>query len=372
MRTPLPASSEPALNPHIITLGTAGGPRWWTRGIPQQRCGISTAVVVGDGFYLVDCGHGVGRRLNEAGLNMGDLRGVFLTHLHSDHTVDLGSLALFGLYEMLDRQDRPVKIMGPGNRGMLPEVSPRAVRPPQPLNPENPTPGTRDMFRTLMNAHATDLNDRILDSLRPNPLDLFDVEDIEIPEGLGYHPNDRPTPDMDPFVIYRDERVTVSAILVEHPPVAPAFGFRFETAEGSVTFSGDTAETANMVRLARGTDLLLHEAIDFGFVESMYADKADEASRASRDHHYKSHTSVEGAARIATAAGAGQLALHHLVPGTADRSVWERGEALFNGPFHVPDDLQVIPFGPPLHTAQSPAEGVVPAASESRQDVMIP
>lgn len=333
------------LRPRIVTLGTAGGPRWWTHGQPQRRGGIATAVVVGDAFYLVDCGHGVGRRINEAGLSMKDLRGVFITHLHSDHTVDLAGLALFGLYEMTDRQDLPVKIIGPGDRGILPEVSSRAEIAPTPLNPNNPTPGTKDMFRTLMHAHATDLNDRILDSLRPNPLDLFDAQDIVIPDDTGYHPNENPTPEMDPFVIYEDDLVTVSAILVEHPPIAPAFGFRFETAAGSVTFSGDTTETANMVRLAENTDLLLHEAIDFDFVESIYAHKTDDASRAARDHHYKSHTSVEGAARIATAAGARQLALHHLVPGSADDSVWQRGHDLFAGTFHVPDDLDVIPFG---------------------------
>lgn len=340
-----PAATD--LQPRIVTLGTAGGPRWWTRGKPQRRGGIATAVVVGNAFYLVDCGHGTGRRINEAGLSMKDLRGVFITHLHSDHTVDLAGLALFGLYEMVDREDLPVTILGPGDRGVLPEVSARAEVAPTPLNPANPTPGTREMFRMLMHAHATDLNDRILDSLRPNPLDLFDAQDIVIPQGIGYHPNDNPTPDMEPFVIYQDDLVTVSAILVEHPPIAPAFGFRFDTAAGSVTISGDTTETANMIRLARDTDLLLHEAIDFDFVESMYAHKTDEASRAARDHHYKSHTSVEGAVRIATAAGARQLALHHLVPGSAEDDVWLRGEELFNGTFHVPEDLDIISFDSP-------------------------
>lgn len=333
------------LQPRIVTLGTAGGPRWWTHGQPQRRGGIATAVVVGDAFYLVDAGHGVGRRLNEAGLNMHDLRGIFITHLHSDHTVDLGGLALFGLYEMTQRQDRPVQIIGPGDRGLLPEISSRAEVAPTPLNPSNPTPGTADMFRSLMHAHATDLNDRILDSLRPNPLDLFEAQDIVVPDGIGYHPNDNPTPTMDPFVIYEDDLVTVSAILVEHPPIAPAFGFRFDTAAGSVTFSGDTTETANMIRLAHNTDLLLHEAIDFDFVESIYAHKTDDASRASRDHHYKSHTSVEGAVRVATAAGAKQLALHHLVPGSAEDEVWTRGRDLFSGTFHVPEDLDVLSFG---------------------------
>lgn len=350
------------LQPRIVALGTAGGPRWWTKGQPQRRSGIATAVVVGDVFYLVDCGHGTGRRINEAGLDMKDLRAVFLTHLHSDHTVDLGGLALFGLYEMLERSGSPVKILGPGDRGVLPQVSSRTDVAPEPLNPANPTPGTRDMFRTLMHAHATDLNDRILDSLRPNPLDLFQAEDIVIPDGTGYHPNENPTPDMEPFVIYEDELVTVSAILVEHPPIAPAFGFRFETEAGSVTFSGDTTETANMIRLARDTNLLLHEAIDFDFVESIYANKTDEGSRASRDHHYKSHTSVEGAARVATAAGARQLALHHLVPGSANDDIWLRGRDYFAGQFHVPEDLDVISFaaddavGQPEDNANSTVE----------------
>ncbi|MCY1157051.1 MAG: fold metallo-hydrolase [Citricoccus sp.] len=336
------------LAPRIIALGTAGGPRWWNVGEPIRRTGIATAVVVGDSFYLVDCGHGVGRRVNEAGLSLRNLRGIFLTHLHSDHTVDLGSLALFGLYELLGRTGDPVRIIGPGNRGVLPPASPRATVPPQPLAPDCPTPGTREMFDLLMRANATDLNDRIIDSLRPSPHELFTASDIEIPAGIGYHPNDSPTPEMEPFEIYRDELVTVTAILVEHPPVAPAFGFRFETAAGSVTFSGDTCYTPNMVRLARDTDLLLHEAIDFDFVEHKYADAANDGDRAARDHHYKSHTSVAGAARVAREAGARQLALHHLVPGTAKPEVWAEAGRHFDGPFFVPDDLDTIALRPAL------------------------
>lgn len=336
------------LAPRIIALGTAGGPRWWNVGEPIRRTGIATAVVVGDSFYLVDCGHGVGRRVNEAGLSLRNLRGIFLTHLHSDHTVDLGSLALFGLYELLGRTGDPVHIIGPGNRGILPPASPRAAVPPQPLAPDCPTPGTREMFDLLMRANATDLNDRIIDSLRPSPHELFTAADIEIPAGIGYHPNDNPTPEMEPFEIYRDELVTVTAILVEHPPVAPAFGFRFETAAGSVTFSGDTCSTPNMVRLARDTDLLLHEAIDFDFVEHKYANAANDGDRAARDHHYKSHTSVVGAARVAQEAGARQLALHHLVPGTAKPEVWAEAGRHFDGPFFVPDDLDTIALRPAL------------------------
>lgn len=338
-------SSEQS-EPRIVTLGTAGGPKWWMSPAGNRRAGIATAVVVRDKFYLVDCGHGVGRRLSQSGLDLANLNGIFLTHLHSDHTVDLASLALFGLYELLDRKDSPVPIIGPGNRGVLPAASPRATVAPAPLAPASPTPGTREMFELLMSAHATDLNDRIIDSLRPSPLELFAAADVAIPGGIGYHPNDNPTPDMEPFCIYEDHLVKVSAILVEHPPVAPAFGFRFETESGSVTFSGDTTYTPNMITLAEGTDLLLHEAIDFDWVESVYAGKGDDPSRASRDHHYKSHTSVADTAKVASAAGARQLALHHLVPGTAPESVWQQAAAGFEGNFHLPQDLDSISLRP--------------------------
>ncbi|MDA3644050.1 MBL fold metallo-hydrolase [Saccharopolyspora indica] len=331
-------------SPRVVTLGTAGGPRWWAGEHAGERSGIATAVLVGDRAYLVDAGHGVGRQLNLAGVPINSLRAVFLTHLHSDHTVDLASLAIFGLFALAEDHD-PIRIIGPGDRGALPPVAPRAVVAPSPVFPEHPTPGTAAMFQHLMAAYATDLNDRVLDALRPSPLDHFQAEDIRIPAGTGYHPNDNPTPEgVRPFEIYADDRVTVTATLVRHPPIAPAFAFRFDTAHGSVTISGDTAPCDNLVRLARDTDLLLHEAIDFDWVHRTYAGGGPTA-QASIDHHVKSHTSPCQAADIANAAGAKVLALHHLVPGTAPRSVWETAAERFRGTLVVPDDLDVLPFG---------------------------
>lgn len=326
---------------HVVTLGTAGGPRFW-RG--ASRTGIATAVVVEDGFYLVDCGHGVGRQIERAGLDLGDLKGVFITHLHSDHTVDLNSIALFGLFELQHRLGRPVPLYGPGNRGVLPPVSPRATKAPTPLAPHCPTPGTREMFEKLMEAHATDLNDRILDALRPSPLDLFEARDIEIPDAVGFHANENPVPEMEPFEIYRDDHVRVRATLVQHPPIAPAFAFRFDTAQGSVCISGDTTYTPNMVRLSRDAGLILHEALDFEAIEAMYRGKTDETSQASLEHHYKSHTSLQDAVRVGRESGASRLALHHLVPGQDRSPIWDAGHTDFEGEFLVPDDLDVIPF----------------------------
>lgn len=339
-----PTSDLKPLDPgqhHVVTLGTAGGPRFW-RG--ARRTGIATAVVLEHGFYLVDCGTGVGRQVERAGLDMADLQGVFITHLHSDHTVDLNSVALFGLFELQHRLGRPIPILGPGDRGVLPPVSPLAETPPAPVAPHSPTPGTREMFELLMHAHATDLNDRVLDALRPSPLDLFDARDIEIPAEAGFHANENPVPEMEPFEVYRDEHVRVSATLVQHPPIAPAFAFRFDTDQGSVCISGDTTYTPNMVRLSQDAGLVLHEALDFDAMEASYAGKDDPTSRASLEHHYKSHTSVQDAIRVGRESGARRLALHHLVPGHDRSAVWEAGYTDFPGEYLVPDDLDLIPF----------------------------
>lgn len=326
----------------VVTLGTAGGPAWW-KGGRRKRAGISTAVVVGEKHYVVDLGYGAGRQLTEAQLEMNDLAGVFITHLHSDHVVDLPGLVLFGLGDRYPGAGK-LPIYGPPDRGVLTPVSPRATVRPRVVNPQAPTPGTSAMLDAVLAAFATDLNDRVLDNLWAHPLDLMDVHDIEIPESAGFHANENPTPDMDPFVVFEDERVRVSAILVAHPPMAPAFAYRFDTDGGSVTISGDTREHANTAKLATGADLLLHEAIDHRWVDELVAEMPEDMAQASRDHHYGAHTSVEGAVRVAEDAGVQRLALHHLVPGDARDVAWEMGEKLMPGRFLVPADLQRIPL----------------------------
>lgn len=325
----------------VITLGTAGGPRWWTGPDQGKRAGIATAIEVDGAVYLVDCGVGVGRQMMMAGLDLAQLHGVFLTHLHSDHVVDLPSIVMFGTVA-LTNLGRRVPIIGPGDRGMLPPVSARAAVKPSPVAPDRPTPGTTGLFERIVEAFATDINDRVLNALRPAPAQIFEPRDIEIPAGIGYHPNDNPSPDMEPFTVFEDERVRVTAILVSHAPMTPAFGFRFDSEHGSVTISGDTGPCANMVRLARGSDLLLHEAIDFDWVAREYAHLDAEFAAASTDHHHRSHTSVREAIAIAESAGVRTLALHHLVPGARTAGEWVESGAWPAGRFLVPDDLDVI------------------------------
>lgn len=346
--------------PYVVTLGTAGGPRWWNSPGGSQRSGISTAVVVQGRVYLVDCGQGTGRQLKNAGLGMDQVRGLFITHMHSDHTVDLASLLLFGQFERKGPL-APIAVYGPGPRGKLPPLSARAESLPEVVAPANPGPGIEQLFEALSAAYATDLNDRIFDSLTRPPSEHFDVHDIAIPGGTGFDANDNVCPDMEPFTIFKDDLVEVAAILVSHHPTAPAFAFRFDTAEGSVTISGDTAPCRNLVRLARGTDLLLHEAIDLEAIAAQYTDQA--LMDATMDHHRRAHTTARQAGELAARAGAGSLALHHLVPASAPAESWLRAQETFAGRLLVPDDLEIISFAALPQTTSDTAVETVKAAS---------
>ena len=160
---------------------------------------------------------------------------------------------------------------------------------------------------------------------------------------------------MDPVEIYRrdDNGVRVSAILVQHAPVFPAFGFRVDTPHGSVAFSGDTGRCDNVVRLAEGADILVHEVID--------VDRLTERLRGSpnfvavRNHLAMAHSSPEEVGDIATRAGVGTLVLSHLVPGDGDPSDEEwvaRVRPHFDGEIICGVDLDELPLSRALERAR--------------------
>lgn len=302
----------------VTALGVAGGPAWMLDAASKHlKHGISTLVEIDGRGYLIDVGSGAGRQLARAGRSVNDLRAIFVTHLHSDHVIDLAGLTLFGIWPMAARAaDDPIRILGPGDRGMLPPLSPRATTSPRALFPENPTPGVDGMLEHLLRAHAADYNDRIFDTLSRSPADCFVAEPIAIPEGIGYHPNDAPFAETEPWEIFRDERVVVTTTLVRHPPMAPAFAFRIDSEAGSVVVSGDTAPSSNLERLAAGATVLFHEAFDFAILPVLHGPEEDwdEGVQSLADHHRGAHTDPADAVAIARRAGVGQLALHHLFP----------------------------------------------------------
>lgn len=321
----------------IHALGTAGGPLL-RRGIANgHRRGIATAVEVDGHTYLIDCGHGVGLGLAEAGLSPTSLRAVFITHQHSDHVIDLNSLMVLGGLAFRGKPDLRVRVFGPADRGALPEVQ-HAEKDVEVIFPQSPTPGTAEMVQRLLQAHATDLNDRRRDSGAPDISKIFTGEDIEIPAEAGFHPNDANHPQMQPFEVYADEFVKVTAILVQHRPVAPAFAFRIDSSYGSVVVSGDTAPSQNLVRLAENCDLLFHEAIDLEAVARSYPNATPAELGASMGHHRRAHTTPQDAGAIAQQANAANLALHHLVPAGSPAETWQGAKEQFGGNLFVPCD----------------------------------
>jgi len=136
-------------------------------------------------------------------------------------------------------------------------------------------------------------------------------------------------------VIYDDGDVRVTAFKVEHPPVNPAYGYRFDSSGHSIVISGDTRPNANLIKFAKGADILVQEA----YLPEHF-DKVDSAEVAARLKAY--HTSAEEAGEIATAAGVKTLVLTHLVPAGAEATFAERAAKTFHGRIIVGGELKTI------------------------------
>jgi ribonuclease BN (tRNA processing enzyme) len=214
----------------------------------KDRGATAHAVIVDEVLYVVDCGNGVARQLAQAGVPLPSLRHVFVTHHHSDHNADYGNLVWLAWAAGLRTR---VDTWGPPPLATM----------------------TRLFFE--MNAY-----------------------DIETRTGAG--------------LVMQDERVRVTAALVDHPPVVPAFAFRFDTADRSIVFSGDTTRCDSVVRLARDADVLIHETLWVPAVDRLVARNPNAATL--KKHIIDSHTAVEDVGRVAAAAGVKTLVLSHLVP----------------------------------------------------------
>ena len=326
----------------LVLLGTAGGP------LPSPvRSGIASAVVVAGRTYVVDCGSGVTRQLRRARL-LGALHRVLLTHLHSDHTCDYFNLFLLG-WPIL-QWNPPVTVFGPGPAGgreALPPDDPS--RPAVPVHhPDDPTPGLLRLTDAQFHAHAYDINVRMREAGRHDLRSLVDAREITLPAGLDASAPERVAPAMEPLLVEDADDVRITAVLVRHAPVFPAFAYRFDTAAGSVVFSGDTAPCPNLVRLARGADVLVHEVFDDRGAEEDGASDAD-PWEAQRQHHHMvtSHTPLSEVGRVAAEAGVGRLVLTHFIPGddTTPDEEWVKGVTGFDGEVVVGADLMELALG---------------------------
>jgi ribonuclease BN (tRNA processing enzyme) len=204
--------------------------------------------------------------------------------------------------------------------------------------PEDPAPGIRGFVDHLNRAFAMNINARIIAEHRSDYLDHIHIheiglkgehlahpDDIEIPLGIERDDARFEVPAVEPFVVRAEDEhgVTVTATLVQHAPVFPALAYRFDTPVGSVVFSGDTGPCDNVVRLAAGADILVHEVIDLDALLGRITKLSNYETV--RDQLSRSHTPVDAVGSIAARAGVGTLVLSHLVPGEGshDPEQWE-------------------------------------------------
>jgi ribonuclease BN (tRNA processing enzyme) len=327
----LPEAPAPTLpDVALITLGVQAGPP----PVPG-RFGISSALKIGNDLYVIDCGLGSLNAFTNAGLQFSNLRSMFITHLHTDHIVDYFSYFVSGgANSALDRA--PVQVYGPGPASGLPPSEVGNPNPPT-VDAGNPAPGLAATTAALTQAFAYTSNIFIRDLGRNDVETLVDAVEIPVPPGSDFQNR---SPRMDPFPVMSDENVSVTAILVPHYDVYPAFAFRFDLKKPavSITFSGDTTKSDNVIALARGTDVLVHESM-FSLDTAYYDNKFPP------NYLPNSHTSALQVGEVAAAVKPGHLILSHYAPPDLPDSAW-LGEIRknFAGTTTIAKDGQVFPL----------------------------
>jgi len=273
----------------LVLLGTG------TPNAEPNRWGAALAIVVNGSPYLVDAGAGVVRRASAAhsqgveGLEVKRLSRVFLTHLHSDHTVGLPDL-IFSPWTL--ERDVPLQIFGP--------------------------PGSEHMASHLVEAYREDMEVRI-QGLEPANTGGNGVQVREVTGGL----------------IYQDENVEVTVFPVQHGGWAHALGYRFQTPDRVIVVSGDTAPTEEVVTQCGGCDILVHEV----YSEAGFRQRDPVWQR----YHAASHTSGPELGRLASRAGPRVLVLtHQLLWGSTPEELVAEVKSTFHGTVIYGRDLQVF------------------------------
>jgi ribonuclease Z len=269
----------------VTTLGT-GTP------LPDpNRAGAASLVEAGGQHLLVDCGRGVLMRLAAAGLGIGQVSAVFLTHLHSDHVTDFNDVVT--THWISSFGPTPLRVFGP--------------------------PGTQELVdHTLAMLHP-DVGYRVAhhDDLTWSP----DVQVTELTEGVAYEAG----------------AVRVLAEPTDHRPVEPTVGFRFEHDGRTIVCAGDTVPCEGLDRLVAGADVYVQTVLRRSLVEAVPSPRFQDVL----DYH----SDLPGAGRTAARGGVGTLVLTHLIPGvlpgTEQEWVDEAAEH-FDGRIVVAEDLMVI------------------------------
>jgi ribonuclease BN (tRNA processing enzyme) len=263
----------------LVMLGTRGGP-----GVDLSRSETASAVIVDGVPYLVDCGYGTMRALVAAGLGYQPVSTIFLTHLHDDHTADLAALLA---HQWTGSKATETHVYGPYATASTVE-------------------GALAFFRANVEIRTID------EGRTEQPQTLFFGHDADVGD--------------EPVRVFADERVVVTAVTNTHYPERAvarmrhrSLGYRFETSTRTIAFSGDTAYSTNVVKLARGADVFVCEVMDHRTFENMMA-RAKEAADAGNPesifrHVAETHSTPNDVGRMAHEAGVKTVVLNHQLRG---------------------------------------------------------
>jgi ribonuclease Z len=244
------------------------------------RAGPCSAVIIDGKMFIVDIGGGAVRNLGLMGLNPGATEALLLTHFHSDHIDGMGEL-------MLQRW------ASGGRDAPLPVIAPE---------------GVEAIVDGLNAAYAADMRYRI----------AHHGEATMSPSGAGSEARPFSFPEsQQEMVVYEQDGIKITAFLVNHKPISPAVGYRFDFKGRSVVFSGDTVKLPIVAKACNGCDLLVHEALNAEMVGTLEA--AFEKAGRKRMVKIMSdipdyHTTPVEAAETAKAAKAKMLVFSHIVP----------------------------------------------------------
>ncbi|MEH0166794.1 MBL fold metallo-hydrolase [Paucibacter sp. JuS9] len=278
---PTAAPAAQATPTRLVLLGTGSGP------IPRkERSQPANLLVVGGRPYLIDAGNGVARQLVQAGFVPADVRNVFITHHHIDHNADIGALMSFAWLEDNKRRDRqapPVRFYGP--------------------------PATAELVRAAQDFLA--VSERIFSAGVPMlPVaGRFEGHDVA---GDG--------------VIFRDDRLVVTVVENSHYHGAggapkggdKSYSYRFDTADRSIVFCGDTGPSEALLRLAKGAEVLVCEVNELEAAMQEFAAGSrlpPPALQAVRLHMERQHITPEQIGELAARAGVRTVVLTHISPG---------------------------------------------------------
>jgi ribonuclease BN (tRNA processing enzyme) len=210
------AALKAAKGTPLVLLGTGAGP------VAGQAHGMTSHVMLHNGAaYVLDCGLGVTTQFARTGIPSSALRAIFITHHHPDHNIEYGPFLVIG---WLHGMSQSIRAYGPPPLAQM----------------------TEDYLRS-----AKVTIDFWAEDFHMKPLGMIEVHDL-------------PTAG----AVMQDENVKVTSILVEHPPVKPAYGYRFDFRDRSIAFSGDTVALEAVAGMAKGADVLVHEAMNVPAIEA--------------------------------------------------------------------------------------------------------